>query len=347
MARIMLVANPAASQFTGGDHRSILSLLARRHLVEAVWPRSAPDARIIAADAVTAGFDGVVAMGGDGIVHQVAQSLVGTDVFLGVIPAGTTNVFARQIGLPPKPAKAARHLAHDPHVESRAVLTLDGIDTAGASVVRHAVFAAGMGIDADVVAAAETEPYRKYRFGVVHYARTSVELLWTDLRRRQPTIAVEDGERSSDAIAVMAQFHDAFTYVGIRPLTFEGAPPAPVTLLIVENLRMRHLPSLLRHLALGRSLAGVTGIEVWPEVASWQARSDAGTRTQLDGELVGNLVAASFTYRPCALWVAGPPPRGDQSPSRRSNSASARLSSVAAAVAPARLRKTWRRGRPS
>src|SRR5690606_42165672 len=110
MARLMLVANPAASQFTGGDHRSILRSLTRHHLVEAVWPQSAADARTIAADAVTAGFDGVIAMGGDGIVHQIAQSLVGTDVYLAVIPAGTTNVFAPPEGRPTTPVRSRRFL---------------------------------------------------------------------------------------------------------------------------------------------------------------------------------------------------------------------------------------------
>ncbi len=347
MARMMLVANPAASQFTGGDHRNILSLLNRRHLVEAVWPRSAADARDIASDAVTAGFDGVVAMGGDGIVHQVAQSLVGTQVFLGVIPAGTTNVFARQIGLPGKPSKAALHLADVPHLVPRAVLSLEGVDATGTRVVRHAVFAAGMGIDADVVAAAETEPYRKYRFGALHYARTSIELLWTDLRHRQPTITVRAGERSRHAVAVMVQFHDAFTYLGRRSLSFEPPPPDPMTLLVVVDLSMRRLPSLLRHLTAGRSLSGVKGIEVWSGVDSLEADALVPARTQLDGELVGDLVTAKLTYRPSALWVAGPARGGHHSPSRRSSSARARLSSVAAAVTPARLRSTLRRGRPN
>lgn len=311
MAALMLVANPAASQFTGGDHRAILSLLSRRHRVEAVWPSSAADARVIAADAVTAGFDGVIAMGGDGIVHQVAQALVGSEVFLAVIPAGTTNVFARQIGLPSKPVRAARLLAGDPQVRRLPVLTVEATRPDHSTSVRHAVFAVGVGMDADVVAAAETEPYRKYRFGEIHYLRTSLSLLWSDVRHRRPTITVAARDRSTTAVAVMAQFHPAFTYFGSRPLRFAPGIPHPMSLLVVDRLPMRHLPALLWHLATRRSLAEVTGIDVWQSIDSFKVSAPAGgSRYELDGEVMGKLVSAVVTFRPDALWVVGPRPTG-------------------------------------
>lgn len=306
MARLMLVANPAASQFTGGDHRAIVSLLRRRHLVEAVWPQSAADARTIAADAITAGFDGVVAMGGDGIVHHVAQSLVGTDVFLGVIPVGTTNVYSRQLGLSPRPLRAARYLASDIHVEGRPVLAVRAHAHAGPSTTSYAVFAAGLGFDADVVAMAETEPFRKYRFGSLHYARTSLGLLWSDIRHRRPTMAVTGGGRAQRAMAVIAQFHPAFTYFGRRPLTFDSVDPSPVNLLVIERLPVRRLPALVGRLALGRPLSGIAGVEVWRDIHEWQIDAQVPARCQLDGELIGELDAATFTFLPSALRVAVP-----------------------------------------
>lgn len=309
MARLMLVANPAASQFTGGDHRQIVGLLTREHMVEAVWPNSATDARVIAADAVTAGFDGVVAMGGDGIVHQVAQSLVGTDVFLGVLPAGTTNVFARQIGLPNRATRAARLLAGAPGLTRHPVVTVEGNAPGEATAVHHAVFAVGAGVDADVVAAAETEPYRKYRFGAIHYARTAISLLWRDLRRRRPEITVESADgRIGGAIGVMAQFHSAFTYFGRRPLRFTPDPPDPMTLLVIERLRMRRLPSLLGHVLAGSSLDRITGMDVWTGVEGFTLAAPAPFQMEVDGELTEPFTAASVRFRPDALWVAGPAP---------------------------------------
>lgn len=315
MARLMLVANPAASQFTGGDHRQIVRLLSREHLVEAVWPSSAADARIIAADAITAGFDGVVAMGGDGIVHQVAQSLVGTDVFLGVLPAGTTNVFARQIGLPNRATRAARLLATAPDLVHRPVVTVEAAQADGAASLHHAVFAVGAGVDADVVAAAETEPYRKYRFGAFHYARTAISLLWQDIRRRRPEITVRTADgRWAGAIGVMAQFHPAFTYFGRRPLRLEPEAPDPMTLLVMERLPMRRLPSLLGHIFVGASLDGVEGLRVWNRVEEFTLAAPVPFRMQADGELIGPFSATTVRFRPQALWVAGPPGRLSLSP---------------------------------
>jgi len=302
----MLVANPAASQFTGGDHRAILRLLSGHHRVEAVWPASAADARVIAADAITAGFDGVVAMGGDGIVHQVAQALVGSEVFLAVVPAGTTNVFARQIGLPAKPVRAARLLAGDPQIRRLPVVTVEATLADLSTSVRHAVFAVGVGMDADVVAAAETEPYRKYRFGEFHYLRTSLRLLWSDVRHRQPTITVTDSDHSAPAIAVMAQFHSAFTYFGSRPLRFAPGVPDPMTVLVVHRLPIRRLPSLLLRIAARRSLTEIAGIDIWRKIDAFEVSAPGGARYELDGEVMGELISGTVTFRPDALWVVGP-----------------------------------------
>lgn len=306
MASLMLVANPAASQFTGGDHRTILGLLSRHHQVEAVWPSSAADARDIAADAVTAGFDGVIAMGGDGIVHQVAQALVGSEVFLAVIPAGTTNVFARQLGLPAKPVKAARLLEGNPRVAQHPVMTIEARDADGGLVRHHAVFALGVGLDADVVTSAESEPFRKYHFGALHYLRTALNLLWSDLRHRRPTIRTSEGDRSTEGIGVMCQFHDAFTYFGSRTLRFSPEAPDPATLLIVRRLPARRLPALLAKLATGGSLGDVTDLEVWEHVKSFDVTTSEPASYELDGEVKGRLTAATISFTPGALWVARP-----------------------------------------
>ncbi len=60
--------------------------------------------------AVQAGFDTILACGGDGTVHEILQVLVGTTVALGVIPFGTANALAADLGLTAKPAEIARVL---------------------------------------------------------------------------------------------------------------------------------------------------------------------------------------------------------------------------------------------
>lgn len=70
------------------------------HLVEVKLTGAAGDATAHASDAATRGVDVVVAAGGDGTVNEVVNGLDGYDVPLGIIPLGTANDFARQVGIP-------------------------------------------------------------------------------------------------------------------------------------------------------------------------------------------------------------------------------------------------------
>lgn len=73
---------------------------------------SATSAGAQAAEAVEAGFDTVLVCGGDGTVFQVLQGIAGKGVSLGVIPLGTGNVIAQNLGLPRNPLRAAQMLVH-------------------------------------------------------------------------------------------------------------------------------------------------------------------------------------------------------------------------------------------
>lgn len=102
-------------------------------------------ARTAAADAVQRGVERIVAIGGDGTLSEVAHSLVGTPVALGVVPAGSGNDFSRALGVPRSPAEAV-HLAL--HGSTRAV-DMGRVDIAGQE--RWFVNVAGCGFDAEVV----------------------------------------------------------------------------------------------------------------------------------------------------------------------------------------------------
>ena len=111
MRRLLLVANPSASGFTGALFREVSSILSEAYEVTAAWPNGPDDARHSAEEAARSGYDVVVAMGGDGVVHHVGNGLVHTDTALGILPVGTTNVVARILGLPRNPKKAAQALS--------------------------------------------------------------------------------------------------------------------------------------------------------------------------------------------------------------------------------------------
>src|SRR3954471_538313 len=73
---------------------------AKGHLVEPLATFEAGEASALAADAARRGVDVVAAAGGDGTVNEVVNGLDGFDVPLGIIPLGTANDFAKQVGIP-------------------------------------------------------------------------------------------------------------------------------------------------------------------------------------------------------------------------------------------------------
>ncbi|MBL7660523.1 diacylglycerol kinase, partial [Escherichia coli] len=68
--------------------------------------------------AVVKGTDAVMVTGGDGVVSNALQVLAGTDIPLGIIPAGTGNDHAREFGLPTKNPKAAADIVVDGWTET-------------------------------------------------------------------------------------------------------------------------------------------------------------------------------------------------------------------------------------
>ena len=146
MTRIALVVNAAKAD---GEQAQALCSQVAAVCAEAGWP--APDLRSTSPDdpgtaaaqaAIAAGADLVVACGGDGTVNAVAQALAGTGVRLGIVPLGTGNLLAANLGIPTDPGAAIR------------VLT-DGADRRidlGRTGERVFAGIAGLGLDAAMVA---------------------------------------------------------------------------------------------------------------------------------------------------------------------------------------------------
>lgn len=145
----------------------------------------------LAAAAVREGFDTLVAAGGDGTVNEVVEGLAGVPgaldtVRLGVVPLGTMNVFARELGLPLKPAAAWEVIQHG--AERR--LDLPRLDWGVASDqrgTRHFVQLAGAGLDSRAIARVRWTA--KQWTGPLAYALAG----WQAWRGPQPRVAVQVG----------------------------------------------------------------------------------------------------------------------------------------------------------
>jgi len=305
MDRLVVIANPVASQFTGGAHRDVMSTLSKTHQVEAIWPGSASEATEAAGTAAAEGASIVVAMGGDGMVHHVAQALVGKETTLGIIPVGTTNVVARLLNLPGRASRAARLISTPSPPTILGVATISAMRGA-TETTHHALFACGFGLDAEVVIAADRDPYRKYRFGSIHYARSAFGVGIKTFPSRRPHLDVLADERSAKATAALLQFRDVYTYFGKIPITLASDPPSPMTVLVLEQLLRRRIPQIAINALSRRSLSAVKEVEVWEDVQTLHLTADPPVALQADGESLGMVDSAKVEWKANVLRVSSP-----------------------------------------
>lgn len=107
--RILIIRNPTAGQRRARDYARALSLFEQAGCAVTIAETSARgDAVRLARDADEGAFDAVVAAGGDGTINETVNGLAGRKLPLGVIPLGTSNVLAHEIGVGPDIGRAVQ-----------------------------------------------------------------------------------------------------------------------------------------------------------------------------------------------------------------------------------------------
>jgi diacylglycerol kinase family enzyme len=279
-----------------------MAILDSEFEVEALWPGSPAEATAASIQAVEEDATVVVAMGGDGMVHHVVQGLIDTDAALGIIPAGTTNVVARLFGIPSKHTKAARliNANSEPQRFGTARLTLARRDT---ETVHYAVFACGLGLDAEVVKVADADPYRKYRFGSLHYARSALGVGIKSYPSVRPHVTLTAGDHAKEAVTALVQFRDVYTYFGRIALRLGKEAPNPMSVLVLERLRRRRIPGILVNALTRRELDEIAGFELWSGVKSIAYEANPPVAVQADGEGLGMTDGGTVEWLPDSLAI--------------------------------------------
>jgi diacylglycerol kinase (ATP) len=166
--RCKLIVNPSSGPYD--VRREIPAIL--NHLENHGWRTSlhktarAGEATDLAREAVDQGLDAVFVVGGDGTINEIVNGIAESPVALGVLPGGTSNVWARGMGLP---TRSPLHLL--PLVDSvRALIpgTTRRIDL-GKANGRYFLQWAGLGLDAEVTYAMEPRTRRQRRLGALAY----------------------------------------------------------------------------------------------------------------------------------------------------------------------------------
>jgi len=180
MRRVALIYNPASGQISNHSAARIESALAVLHKagIEATaLQTTAPgSAAALVQEAIRQNCDTILACGGDGTVHELLQTLAGGQSALGVVPLGTANALAADLGLPLSPAKAARMLLSATRVRIP-VGRIHFRDSEGIERSRFFTVAAGIGADAHLMSRLDAK--LKRRFGYALYAVEGLRILAT------------------------------------------------------------------------------------------------------------------------------------------------------------------------
>ena len=187
---IPVILNPAARSDRAAHLQEKIAALSPRALV---WPtRERGDAQRFAERAVAEGHTTVVAAGGDGTINEVVNGIAGSDVTLGLLPLGTMNVFASELGLPTRPLKRAWEI-----VEAGRTREVDLACANG----RYFVQLAGIGFDAQAVEGVRRKDKRAY--GPLSYLMAASQILTSGERPTGVTVETDSGRRESGRFALV------------------------------------------------------------------------------------------------------------------------------------------------
>lgn len=304
MRRLLLIANPSASGFTGAALRAVEATLGDAYAVTTAWPNGPAESRQAAADAAAEGYHVVAAMGGDGVVHHVANGLAFSGTALGVIPTGTTNVVARMLGIPMKASKAAATLVGG----RRRLLSLAHIATESQLAARseYAVFSLGMGLDADVVSISDRRPAAKYYFSSLNFAAIATNQVLTNYRGRLPNMLVECDGHTVHASTVLVQIHDMYTYWGRVQLRIAPDSGDGLTAVAIERVNVTSALGLVARGVTRRSMGKQRRAQVFTDIQKLIIHAEPPAQFQADGELLGSTESVEITPAYDALEVIAP-----------------------------------------
>jgi diacylglycerol kinase (ATP) len=256
----------------------VLKALARAGHQATAKPTAGPGAAAgLARDSIAAGADLVLVLGGDGTINEVAEGMIGSRIPLGILPGGTANVLACELGLAGKAERVAERLAD---LEPRRICA--GRVHCAAANPRHFLAMAGVGLDAHIVYG--LSPGAKKRWGKLAYWAGGFSQLVRTLEEFDVEI---DGRtyRSSFALLTKVRNYGGDLEIARRVSIFDDQFEV---VLFAGSSPSRYL-KYLTGVAANR-LDGMTGVTILrARKACFRGETDERVHVQIDGEYAGQL----------------------------------------------------------
>src|SRR5215212_3219021 len=250
------------------------------------------DAAEMAARAARNGTSDVIVAGGDGTINEAIQGLAGTKARLAIIPRGTANVLARELGLPLDDEQAVKIVVEGKSRQIYLGLAID--ETTNES--RHFVLMAGIGLDAAVVK--RVQPSLKKRIGKGAFWISGLSHLAT--WNPHPFTLEIDGQIYTATFAAIGKSARYGGDLAITPGARLDQREFEICIIgTTSRLRYLHLLSYAMRNGMPRDKPEVSFVNA----VSVKARGEA--QVQVDGELIGHL-PMRFEIAPHSLEVIVP-----------------------------------------
>jgi diacylglycerol kinase family enzyme len=300
--RALLVYNPNATTTRPGTIDAIATALAKDLKLDVEATKRRDHASFLAAGAVHDGYEVVLALGGDGTANEVLQGLALTDVRFGLLPGGSTNVWARNLGLPNDAREAAAWLLEALRARRERQLPL------GRANGRWFGVNAGFGYDAEVVRFVERRHRLKRTVRQATFLYCGALAYLTGYDRRSVIRVVADGERAADALrsAVVCNANP-YTYLGRLPVQLcpDASYATGLDLLGLTELSLPRVARLARAALATGDLAPLPFARSWHDRRELTLTSDRPLPLQLDGDFVGEATRVLIEHVDRAVTVLG------------------------------------------
>lgn len=303
--KVLLLVNSSASSVTARSRVVIQKALSADHDVTLAETSRRGHATRLAQGAAAAGTEVVVVLGGDGTLNEAANGLAGSTCALAPLPGGSTNVFARTIGLTNDPIEATGELLD--------ALGRDSIHRVGLGSVngRYFLFHVGMGFDAAVVAQVERRSGLKRYAGHPLFVYAGFDTWIRHYDRSRPRFAIHhaDGTVVDDGYLSICLNTNPYTFLGNRPLNL--APEATLERgLALVTLRTLSFAKTMRiigsALGSGKHLRSTRWTDHRVDLTSLTVEGYGPFPYQVDGDHLGDVERLEIRHEPDVLNLVMP-----------------------------------------
>ena len=302
--RILLIVNSAASSVTARRRVLIHQALSAEHDVSTAETSRRGHATRLAQSAARDGYDVVAVLGGDGTLNEAANGLAGSTTALAPLPGGSTNVFARILGLPDDSLEATEVIID---ALRRGAVKRIGL---GAVEGRYFLFHCGVGFDAAVVEQVEKRgPWKRWA-GHPLFIYAAIDTWFRHFDRRNPPIRVLDphGSHLATGFFTVVMNANPYTYLGSRPfdLVEDAALDQPLAVVTLEKLSLPTLTPVVLSALTGRDIRQRRSVDVRTGVRSLVIEADPPIPYQVDGDHIGASRRLRFTWTANHMWLVMP-----------------------------------------